>query len=460
MEVSASEKFTIDANKKISNKMHRLHLLKALSKYDDRKEKASLQYQDHELAKQRAAVIKWKSLENLDSYLIEFEANFIKSGGKVLWAQDGADAVKEILAILKRVNARKILKSKSVTIEEIGLLPALKKHGIEYINTDLGEFIQHLSNESTYHPALPAIHKTKEEIYTLFNEKFGLEVSSLEEIVSYTRKELRESNNSPEVGITGANYLVADIGSISISENQGNSVLEMAGPKVHIVVAGIEKIIPSIQDLDLLWPLHSTHSTGEKAWVYNSLCSGPKMQGEKDGPEEMYVILLDNGRSSLLEKEDQRSSLSCIRCGACLNACPIYQNIGGHAYGGAIGGPISAVTIPYLRNKKEYKYLTYASTLCGKCTDVCPVKIDLHKLFLTNRHDLVKEGIVTSSEQGIYYFWKKGMLNREKMNKGGVSFKNFLLSNFFKKSWGKQRAFPKIAPKSFNELWRESHQNV
>ena len=458
MELSAAEAFTREANSKISDKKHRNHLINALSKFDSNRGNAASQYDDHELAKQRAAHLKWKSLENLDSYLIEFEANFIKSGGKVIWAQDAEGAVKEILALLKRQKTKSVLKSKSVTIEEIALLPALSKHGIISVNTDIGEFIQQLFNESTYHPALPAIHKSKEDISALFHSKFDLpNGSTIDQIVAFVRQHLRAAYSEAEVGITGANYLIADIGAVSLSENQGNSNLLMGGPRTHIVIAGIEKIIPSILDVDLFWPLHATHSTGNKSWVYNSICSGPKEAPEHDGPEEMYVILLDNGRSNLLEKEEQRKALSCIRCGACLNVCPVFQNVGGHTYGGGIGGPIGAVTMPFLNGLKEYKHLSYASTLCGKCTDVCPVKIDLHKMFSLNRSQLVNENYISASEKGIYLFWKMGMLNREKMNKGGSTFKNFLLAKFFKKQWGKQRQFPKIAQKSFNESWRENH---
>jgi L-lactate dehydrogenase complex protein LldF len=457
MEVAAAEQFKNDSDNTIDDKKQRTHLLRTLSKYNSRKETAAAQYDDHELAKKRAAVTKWKSLDNLDAYLIEFEANFIKSGGKVIWAQNDNDAVKEILAIIKRVNATKVLKSKSLTIEEIGLLPALKKHGIDCENTDVGEFIQKLSGESTYHPALPAVHKTAEEISKLIQERFTTTVSGSKDIVAFSRAHLRNSYLHSTVGITGANYLVADVGAVSMSEDQGNSILEMAEQKIHIIVAGIDKVVPSMLDLDLFWPLHSTHSIGKKAWTYNSLCFGPRSAIEAQGPDEMFIILIDNGRSNLLEKEDQRKALSCIRCGACMNACPVFQNIGGHAYGNNIGGPIGSVTTPYLKNIKEYKHLTFASTLCGSCTDVCPMKIDLHKMLSMNRNDLNVAGHIGSSEQGIYYFWKKGMLDREKMNKGGASFKNFLLSKFFKKAWGKQRYLPKVAAKSFNEIWREKH---
>jgi L-lactate dehydrogenase complex protein LldF len=371
MQSTPSELFSLVSNSKIADKKSRNLLLRSIAKYEFLKQAAESQYQDHELAKQRAAAIKWKSIEYLDSYLIEFEANFIKSGGKVIWAQDSQDAIKEILAILKRINAKSIVRSKSVTAEEIGLKQALSKHQIECIHSDIGEYIQQLSEEPTFHPALPAIHKSKEEIAELFHEKYNLpKVSTPEAIVSYVRTLLHEKFITCEVGITGANYILADVGAIAISENQGNGILTAAKPKIHIVLVGIEKMLPSLLDLDLFWPLHATHSNGQKTGVYNTILTGPKQPDENDGPEEMYVILLDNGRSNIIEKESHRSSLSCIKCGACLNVCPVYQNIGGHAYGGDIGGPIGSITTPHLAGVKEYKHLTYASTLCGKCTNV------------------------------------------------------------------------------------------
>ncbi len=459
--LTPSELFSETATTEIADKEHRRQLLNIIAKYNEAVPFAKNQYSDLELAKQRAAFTKWKALENLDKYLIEFEANFIKRGGKVIWVQDDEEAIKEILAILKRVKAKCVIKAKSGTTEEISLNSSLKKHQIDCINSDIGEYIQQLSNETFDHPTLPALNKSKEEVARLFNEKYNLpKESSPEDIVKYIRTQLHNQFSQTDVGITGANFIVADIGGIAVSENQGNGFLSMTFPKVHIAIAGVEKILPTMQDLDLFWPLLATYGPGQSMTVYNSVLMGPKQPEENDGPEEMYVILLDNGRSNLLDREDQRQALSCIRCGACLNVCPVYQNIGGHAYGGTIGGPIGSIITPHFKGLKEFKHLSYASTLCGKCTDVCPVKIDLHKLLLLNRRDIIDAGLISKTEKGIYFFWKKGMLNRDTMNKGGATLKNFMLSNFFKKLWGEKREFPKIAPKSFNEMWREKHPDL
>jgi L-lactate dehydrogenase complex protein LldF len=228
---------------------------------------------------------------------------------------------------------------------------------------------------------------------------------------------------------------------------------------VHIVLVGIEKVIPSYNDLYLFLPLLSTFGTGQQMSVYNSILTGPRQENEVDGPEEMIVILMDNGRSNLLAIAEQREALYCIRCGACLNTCPIYKNIGGFAYQTTYSGPIGSVITPHLRGMKEFKHLSYASSLCGACTEACPMKINLHNLLVFNRHEAVTEGDYTGAEKFGWNIWKRAMLSRSMMNMGGAGMKNSALKFLFKKSWGSHRAMPVIAPKSFNELWKEK-ENV
>ncbi len=447
LEASEKKSFDLDHRKKINFN---------ISKYDTSVIKGKAQYADLELAKQRASFVKWKSIENLDKYLIEFEASFIKRGGKVVWAQDGLEALNEVMGILTRHGVTSVVKSKSMTTEEINLNEALAENGVHSVETDLGEYIVQLAGEKPYHIVTPAMHKSKEDVAELFHQKFNLSKQSTpEDIAAFVRKKLREEFMSAGAGITGANFLLADTGSIAITENEGNAFLSMAFPRIHIVIAGIEKVIPSITDLDLFWPLLATHGTGQKVTVYNSIISGPKSIDESDGPEEMYVILLDNGRTNILAQQDQRQSLSCIRCGACLNACPVYKNIGGHSYGTTYSGPIGSVIEPYRKGMEDFKHLSFASSLCGKCTEVCPVKIELHKMLLFNRRDSIDQGLGGKKEKLVYYFWKKAMMSRDTMNKGGAKTKNFVLQNFFKKSWGTRREMPLVAAKSFNELWKE-----
>ncbi|MBL0033280.1 MAG: iron-sulfur cluster-binding protein [Bacteroidetes bacterium] len=450
-----SEQFLIDAEDRVFNKEHRRKLAFNILQYDKKVVDGKLQYDDFETARQRAAMLKWKVMENLDKYLTEFESNFSKRGGKVIWAQDADEAISEMMRIMKHAKAKTVVKAKSMTTEEIHVNEALTAENIESLETDLGEFIVQLRNESPYHIVTPAMHLSKEDVAKTFNEKFKLPLTSTpKEITAFVREKLREKYQIADVGITGANFLIADSGSVCVTENEGNALMSIAFPKIQIAIVGIEKIIPTLTDLDLFWPLLATHGTGQNITVYNSISTGPRQDGELDGPEEMYVILLDNGRTHLLAQQEQRQALSCIRCGACLNGCPIYKGVGGHAYGSTYSGPIGSIITPHYKGMEEFKHLSYASSLCGKCTEVCPVKIDLHKLLLYNRRDSVEQKLNPFSEKFIFTIWKKAMLNRSLMNGGGSRIKNFFLRNFFRSKWGERRELPEVAPKSFNEMWR------
>lgn len=454
----AAKKFTKTAKLKAFDKDHRKTIKFNIGKYNEAFHRGIEQYADLETARLRAANIKYKAISDLDKYLIEFEQNFINNGGKVIWANDTKEATDEILKILSERNVKKLVKSKSMTTEEIELNDFLEKNGIEPLETDLGEYIVQLGGEKPYHIVTPAMHKSKEDVAKLFHEKFDWDENlTPTEMVKKVREKIRTKFYEADAGITGANFLVADTGSIALTENEGNGILSMSMPKLHIIIAGIEKVIPSINDLNLLWPLLSTHGTGQHITVYNSLISGPKQETEKDGPEETFVILLNNNRTELLNQEEQSYALSCIRCGACLNACPIYKNIGGHTYETTYSGPIGSVISPWLLGMKDYKHLSFASTLCGACTEVCPVKIPLHDLLLRNRKDAVEQKHTTTSERMVVKGWEKVMLNRKLLDITGGKTKNLVASLFFKKAWGPNRELPKIAEKSFNKRWQEQH---
>jgi len=452
--LEASQKFIKNSEKIAFDLEHREKINFNISKYDEAVINGKLQYADLDKAKQRAAHLKYKVLNDLDKYLIQFEDNFEKRGGKVIWAQDEKEAQKEILKILKDQNAKTVVKSKSMTTEEINLNQALQKAKIDVLETDLGEYIVQLAGEKPYHIVTPAMHKSKEDVAKLFAEKLGSpEDASIEELTNIIRQKLRKNFRNADVGISGANFLIADIGAIGLTENEGNGLMSISFPKTHIVVAGIEKLIPSIENLDLFWPLLATYGTGQNISVYNSIVSGPKQDNEVDGPEQMFVILLDNKRSELLAQERQRIALSCIRCGACLNACPVYKNIGGHAYETTYSGPIGAVINPYMLGM-DYMHQSFASTLCGKCTEVCPVKIPLHNLLLVNRKDAVDQK-AERADNNKMFVWKKAMMSRKRMDMASGSTKNLIIKQFFKKSWGNKRVFPKISDKSFSQMWKE-----
>jgi L-lactate dehydrogenase complex protein LldF len=453
---SIAEEFVAAAENKAFDTDHRRIINFNIGKYDVAVKNGLSRIANLENAKRKAHVIKWKIIENLDKALPEFEANFQKRGGKVIWANDAAEAQKEILAIMKRSGAKTVVKSKSMVTEEIHLNEFLEKNEIESLETDLGEYIVQLLGQKPYHIVTPAMHLSKDDIAKLFNERFGTPIDATsEQIVLKARELLREKYLKADVGITGANFLIADTGSIAISENEGNARLSTTFPKIHIAIVGIEKVIPSMADLDLFWPMLATHGTGQNLTVYNSILSGPRRPDETDGPEEMYVILLDNGRTNLLAQKDQRQGLYCIRCGACLNACPIYKNVGGHTYNTPYSGPIGSVITPHMRGMEDFKHLSYSSTLCGACSEVCPVKIDIHKMLLLNRRDAVKDDLNTQTEGWGWSIWKKAMLSRKKMDFFGGRGKNRMLNWFFKKTWGKYREMPQVADKSFSKLWVE-----
>lgn len=438
---------------------HRRKINFNIAQYHQAFNNGKLQFSNLDTARERAKNIKWKAIENLDNYLEQFEARFTAKGGRVIWAENTEQALAEILKICKAKEAKTIVKSKSMVTEEIHLNAFLEENNIQSIETDLGEYIQQLDGEPPYHIVTPAMHKSKEDVARLFHDKLQVEANlSPSQLTQVARQKLRDKFTGAEIGITGANFIIANTGSIAITENEGNARLCTTFPKTHIAIVGIEKVIPSLKDLALFWPMLATFGSGKSITAFNTILSGPRQDQETDGPEEMYVILLDNGRTNILFEEDERESLYCIRCGACLNACPVYKNIGGHAYGTTYSGPIGSVITPHLRGMEQYKHLSYASSLCGACTAACPVKINLHEMLLINRNKAVKQHIGSRSEKMAWFFWKQASLSRTLMNMAGGKTKNKVMRNLFKNAWGDRRQLPEFAPRSFNELWREDHK--
>ncbi len=434
---------------------HRRKINFNISKYNAVVPIGKSQFTDVNITRERAKNIKWDAIENLDKYLLEFEQKITARGATVIWANDTAEAQEAIGKICRERNCKTLVKSKSMVTEEIHLNDFLEASGIESVETDLGEYIQQLDGEPPYHIVTPAMHKSKEDVAKLFANKLGTKPDlTPEELTQVARIKLREKYTEAQVGVTGANFLIADIGGIAITENEGNGRLSCAWPKTHIAVVGIEKMIPSMHDLPLFWPLLATYGTGQKVTVYNSILTGPMQAGESDGPEEMFVILLDNGRTNLLANPTAREALYCIRCGACLNACPVYKNIGGHSYETTYSGPIGKVITPYLSGVDEYKHLSNASSLCGNCTEVCPMRINLHELLLDNRHEAVTQGTSTLAERVAWKAWMVASLNRPMMNMGNGKMKNWVVNKVFK-GWAVHRSELDFTPKTFNEMWKE-----
>jgi L-lactate dehydrogenase complex protein LldF len=340
------------------------------------------EFAPYEAERDEARRIKEESIAHLGELLIELTSRLEKRGCKVFFAETADQAREYIVDLAKRVGAKRIVKGKSMTTEEIELNPALQAAGMEVVETDLGEYIVQLRGEGPSHIITPAIHLSKEDIGHLFDEKLGLPYTDEpERLTLAARDKLREIFLSADLGITGVNFAVAETGTLVVVENEGNGRLSSTLPDTFVAVMGIEKVIPRLTDLSHFLEILARTATGQKLTTYTSFISGPRRDGELDGPREMHVIILDHGRSSMLADPVLREALNCIRCGACLNVCPVYRRIGGHAYQSTYPGPIGSIVSPNLFGSAA-AYLPFASTLCGACRDVCPVKIDIPRILL------------------------------------------------------------------------------
>ncbi|OMP67840.1 LutB/LldF family L-lactate oxidation iron-sulfur protein [Domibacillus epiphyticus] len=340
-------------------------------------------------------------LDNLDYYLHELAENVQKRGGHVYFAETADEANAYVREVVNSKNGKKIVKSKSMVTEEIGLNQILEEEGCEVIETDLGEYILQLDDhDPPSHIVAPALHKNKEQIRDVFAEKLDYKLTSKpEELALHAREKLRQEFLTADIGITGCNFAISESGSISLVTNEGNARLVSALPKTQITVMGMERIVPTFEEFEVLVSLLTRSAVGQKLTSYITALSGPRQDGDADGPEEFHLVIVDNGRSKILGTEFQ-SVLQCIRCAACINVCPVYRHIGGHSYNSIYPGPIGAVLTPLLGGYDDFKELPYASTLCAACTDACPVKIPLHELLHKHRQVIVeKEGRAPISEK-------------------------------------------------------------
>jgi L-lactate dehydrogenase complex protein LldF len=459
---TASVQFKQDAEKITKDLRQRGLIRTALRKYEIVRDQKKARFQSWQSARQAAAEIKWDAVNHLDKHLELFVKNLEARGTKVFWASTAQQARDYILGVLKRRNAKSVVKSKSMTAEEIHLNDAMESAGYEVIESDLGEFIVQLRHEAPYHIVFPAMHLTREEISDLFQKELGsAPTDSPEELTMIARKALRKHYITADVGITGANFGIADTGMISVTENEGNARLTAACPKVHIALMGIEKVLPHMEDLALFLPMLATAGAGQMITCYNTLYGGPRQPGESDGPEEFHVVLLDNKRTHLLADAEQRDALHCIRCGACLNVCPIFRNVGGHSYGTTYSGPVGSVITPHLRGLQEWKHLSSASSLCGACTETCPVKIDLHHHLLQNRRNAMVEQPVWWERLAFNLFAMIANSPALWMRLGPLARIGQLLHPIIKGTrldpaiaWTRTRELPKVADVTFHQYMR------
>ncbi len=461
----------------IADKKLKRALVSATDRFRAQRSLAVEGTQEWEEIKTRAREIKEHVIDNLDFYLEKLEESITKAGGVVHWARDGEEAANIITAIAAERGVKSVVKSKSMATEEIELNNAFERNGIKVVETDLGEYIIQLAGERPSHILAPAIHKTRDDISKLFSRKLGVPYyEEPEELTGIARDKLREEFLNADMGVSGVNFAVPETGTIVVVENEGNACLCTTLPRVHVALMGMEKVVPRFEDLSIFLNLLIKSATGQKLSTYVSFITGPKNILDNDGPEEFHLVILDNGRSKILADEVTRQSLYCLRCGACLNVCPVYRQVGGHAYGGVYSGPIGAIIMPQLMDLKGVYELPYASSLCGACKEVCPVNIDFPKVLLKLRSDFVKgrekgrrPGL---SERMAIKLWRYAMEHRRlyefisriayfaqmpfverkgrRNGHGRIGSLPFPFSN-----WTRDRDFPAVAKKTFRNRWRE-----
>ncbi len=462
MNSTPREQFHTDADRLTADLVHRERIQLAMGKYVTARGPRMTAFHDWQEARQTAAETKWAAVNELDTHLVEFEKQATARGTQVHWCSNSEQARQVIVDIIRRHNAQRIVKSKVMTSEEIHLNELLESLGFSVVESDLGEYIQQLQGEGPYHFVAPCMHLSREEISDLFQSKLGTApTTDPEELTMIARRVLRQKYIEADIGFTGANFIVAETGMLSITENEGNARLCGALPRVMISLVGIEKVVPRLADLALFLPMLATAGTGQAITCYNTFYGSPRQPDEPDGPEEWHVVLLDNNRTALLADPEQRDALHCIRCGACLNVCPIFKNIGGHSYGTTYQGPIGSVITPHLRGLQDWKHLSGASSLCGACTETCPVKIDLHHHLLQNRRNAVKQK--RGKLEGLLWRGFSFLMNRPRLYRAALK-----MARVFQplhglvnggaldpaRAWTKTRDLPALPAQSFRDFWK------
>ncbi|MCC9077146.1 LutB/LldF family L-lactate oxidation iron-sulfur protein [Litorilinea aerophila] len=451
--------------------LQNLHLKTALSRSTVRLSSArvaAMTAVDGQRLRDQTRQMKEYVLRNLPDLLEELERNITANGGHVHWARDASEAQAIVLEIARQANVQKVVKSKSMVTEEIHLNQALEEAGLKVVETDLGEYIIQLAGEPPSHIVAPVVHKRLEDISAVFQEKLDMPPTlDPEQMCAIARARLRQEFLTAEMGISGVNFAIAETGTVCIVTNEGNGRMVTSMPRVYVAVMGIEKLVPTVEDAFLQYQALCRSSTGQQCSVYLSLTSGPRREGDVDGPEEFHVVLLDNGRSDMLAR-GYGEALLCVRCGACLNVCPVYREIGGHAYGSTYSGPIGAVISPLLPAQvTNAEKLPHASSLCGACRDACPVKIDLPRLLLDLRSDQVEANQAPWLERQAMEIFVRTMSSRRSYENAGklaslasntmaaLSGGNLKFMPPPLSAWTQSRDFPPFAKKSFRELWAE-----
>ena len=449
----SSETFKENARAALADTQLRGALKNATSLFGERRKSAAASLPNWEDLRSQARAIKDDVLSHLDRYLEKFVSEAEARGAKIHWARDAAEANAIICKLTAERQARIVVKSKSMTTEETHLNDALEAAGLQVVETDLGEYIIQLADEPPSHIIAPAIHKTRGQIAELFTAELGMPpTDDVAKLTNTARITLRDRFAAADVGISGVNFAIAETGTIVMVENEGNIRLTTSLPRLHIAVMGIEKVIPRFADLDVFLKLLPRSGTGQRLTTYQSFITGTKRRATDEGPEELHILLLDNGRSRMLAHPVTRQSLACIRCGACLNACPVYQQVGGHAYGSVYPGPIGAVITPQLMGIEKTAQLPYASSLCGACREVCPVKIDIPRLLLHLRGE-ISERKGSAAERVAFKLWSRLMMSPTLYKLSSVAGRLLQRIVPIAPAWTKGRDLRPIESRSFHDLW-------
>ncbi|PYI55134.1 LutB/LldF family L-lactate oxidation iron-sulfur protein [Paenibacillus flagellatus] len=434
--------------------------------------KAMDDFGDWETWRERGRAIREHVVSHLDYYLTQFSDNVAKAGGHVHFCRSGEDAVRAFLDIANKAEAKLVAKGKSMVSEEIHLNERLEQIGIEAVETDLGEYILQLAKETPSHLIIPAIHKNKRQIADLFSDHAGEPFpAETRPLADYARRKLRSIFLEADIGLTGCNFGIAESGTITLVSNEGNGRMVSTIPKIHVVVMGMERLVPTFADVEVMLNLLARSATGQKLTTYTSFITGPRREGDLDGPEELHVLVLDNGRSSQLGDPQFQEVLHCIRCAACLNVCPVYRHVGGHTYGSVYSGPIGAVLTPLLQQDyQEAGQLAYASSLCGACYEACPVKIPLHDMLVQLRHRKVKLKMTPAAERLAFktYATAFGSVTLYRMaNKAAYWMQRPLLKGGAIRrapgplaGWTQSRFLPMKPKRSFRERWAELQREL
>lgn len=422
--------------------------------------------------REEARRIKEHTINHLDYYLELLHDNVTKNGGQVHFARDAEQANAIVADLVRSKGVKIVTKGKSMVSEELSLNHVLEGLGTEVYETDLGEYIIQLADETPSHLVAPALHKTKAQVAQLFTDKLGVPYTDdIEEMARIAREALRGKFMAADMGISGANFLIAETGTLVIITNEGNGRLCTSAPRIHVGITGMEKVIPSLHDLSLFLRLLPRSATGQRLTSYVSMVSGPRRETDEDGPEEFHLVIVDNGRSKMLADPKLRESLYCIRCGACLNICPVYQKVGGHAYGWVYPGPIGAIVTPNLVGLKQAKDLPFASSLCGACREVCPVKINIPRMLLHLRQELTEspDSAVRSAPASESMLARCYAAIMSRPNLLSMTTKMLRLlqipiarNGLIKKApfaplsrWTRSRDLPALPQRPFREIWRQ-----